>query len=75
MGALSTSRYFSAITGPNFSTRSYPLLANSKNVGATAAVIIKMICFLLLEEEFNNSLAHNLSKQNRVDPIGNDFSF
>ena len=40
MGALRARRRFSAITGSKFRIESYPLLASSQHVGATAAVTI-----------------------------------
>ena len=38
VGALRSRRRFAAITGSKFCLESYPLLASSQNVGATAAV-------------------------------------
>ena len=47
MGALCVRRRFAAITGSNFRIESYPLLARSQHVGATAAVTILLLSFLL----------------------------
>ena len=47
LGALRVRRRFAAITGPNFCTESYPLLASSQHVGANAAVtFLPLICCL-----------------------------
>ena len=43
-------RRFAAITGSNFRLESYPLLASSQHVGATAAVTILLLSFLLFEQ-------------------------
>ena len=40
VGALRARRRFAAITGSKFHIESYPLLASSQHVGATAAVPI-----------------------------------
>ena len=46
MGALRARRRFAAITGSKFRIKSYPLLASSQHVGATAAVTILFIMFV-----------------------------
>ena len=46
MGALRARRRFAVITRSNFRIKSYPLLASSQHVGATAAVTILLIMFI-----------------------------
>ena len=53
MGALRARRRFAAITGSNFRMESFPMLASSLHVGATAAVIILQLSFLFEEWKIN----------------------
>ena len=46
LGALRVRRCLVAITGSEFCYKSYPLLANSQHVGATAAVTIFFLMFV-----------------------------
>ena len=50
MGALRAHRRFAAITGSKFRIESYPLVASSQHVGATAAVTILQLEFMLVEQ-------------------------
>ena len=47
-------RRFGAMTGSKFRIESYPLLASSQHVGATAAVTILQLEFMLVEQETIN---------------------
>ena len=52
VGALCAHRRFAAITGSKFRIQSYPLLASSQHIGATAAVttiIGSIVCILLAD--------------------------
>ena len=50
MGALRASRRLAATTGSNLRIESYLLVASSQHVGATAAVIILQLEFMLVEQ-------------------------
>ena len=43
MGALRAHRRFAAITGSKFRLKSYPLLASSQHVGATASSLLMQV--------------------------------
>ena len=60
VGALHARRRFAAITGSKFCIKSYPLLASSQHVGATAAVTILFIMLFLTKD---NSRPAGLFKQ------------
>ena len=57
MGALRARRHFAAITGSKFRIKSYPLLACSQHVGATASSVLMRVV-VYCELSFFARLSH-----------------
>ena len=66
MGALRTHRRLEAITGSKFRIESYPLLARSQHIGATAVFLISL--FMLVEQR-DNFRPTGLLKQLRLGTV------